>query len=42
MGQICKKRLQYISNGFCMLEIDKEFDKRLRYVFNDACMCEMA
>ena len=34
-------RLQYLRNGFTMLEMAKEFDKRLKYVRNNVCVWEM-
>ena len=39
---MCCKRLEYLRNGFTMLEMTKEFDKRLIYVENDVYMWEMA
>ena len=41
MISMCGKRLNYLRNGFTMLEVTKEFDKRLIYVGNDVYMYEM-
>ena len=42
MSSMCCKRLEYLRNGFTMLEMTKEFDKGLIYVKNDVYMQEMA
>ena len=41
MSSMSRKRLEYLRNGFTMLEMTKEFDKRLRYVGNDVYLWEM-
>ena len=42
MSSMCSKRLEYLRNGFTMLEMTKEFGKGLIYVKNDVYMLEMA
>ena len=42
MSSMCCKRLEYLRNGFSMLEMTKEFDKRFTFVENDVHMWEMA
>ena len=42
MSSMCCKRLEYLRNGFTMLEMTKEFDQGLIYVKNDVYMWEMA
>ena len=32
MASMCGKRLNYLTDGFTMLEMTKEFAKRLKYV----------
>ena len=34
-------RLQYLRNGYTMVEMTSEFDKRLIYVENDVSMWEI-
>ena len=41
MSSMCCNRLEYLRNGFTMLEMTKEFEKRLIYVENDVYMWEM-
>ena len=38
---MCGGRLKYLSNGFTMFEMTKEFDKCLIYVGNDVYVWEM-
>ena len=42
MAQICRKRLNFIRNGFTMLEMALECDKRLKYLGNDVYMWEIS
>ena len=42
MAQICGKRLQYIRNGFTVLEMASQFEKRLIYVGNEVFLCDVA
>ena len=42
MASMCGKRLQYLTNGFTIVQMTEEFDKRLLYVGNDIYMWEMA
>ena len=38
MAQIHGARLQYLRNGFTMLEMASEFEKRFKYLGNDVYM----
>ena len=42
MASMRGKRLNYLRNGFTMLEMTLEFDKRLIYVGNDVHIWELA
>ena len=42
MASMRGKRLQYLRNGFTVLEMTEEFDKGQIYVLNDVYMFEMA